>query len=56
MRKLGIGSAEDLQIRKITVAGEPGGSIPTAKRRMAETWGSKIYDHVGATEGTASIQ
>jgi phenylacetate-CoA ligase len=49
-RKLGIDPARDLQIRKITVAGEPGGSIPTTKKRMEEAWGAKVYDQVGATE------
>ena len=49
-RKLGIDPARDLQIRKITVAGEPGGSIPTTKKRMEEAWGAKVYDHIGATE------
>ncbi len=48
--KLDIDPAKDLQIRKITVAGEPGGSIPTTKKRMEEAWGAKVYDHVGATE------
>ncbi len=49
-RNLGIDPAKDLQVRKITVAGEPGGSIPTTKKRMEEAWGAKVYDHVGATE------
>jgi len=49
-KKLGIDPAKDLQVRKITVAGEPGGSIPSTKRRMEEVWGAKVYDHVGATE------
>jgi phenylacetate-CoA ligase len=49
-RKLGIDPAKDLQIRKITVAGEPGGSIPTTRKRMEEAWGAKVYDHIGATE------
>lgn len=49
-RKLGIDPAKDLQIRKITVAGEPGGSIPTTRKRIEEAWGAKVYDHVGATE------
>lgn len=48
--KLGIDPAKDLNIKKITVAGEPGGSIPTTKKRMEEAWGCKVYDHVGATE------
>jgi phenylacetate-CoA ligase len=49
-RKLGIDPTRDLNIRKITVAGEPGGSIPTTRRRMEEAWGARVYDHVGATE------
>jgi phenylacetate-CoA ligase len=49
-RKLGIDPAKDLQIRKITVAGEAGGSVPATKKRMEEAWGAKVYDHVGATE------
>jgi phenylacetate-CoA ligase len=49
-RKMGIDPAKDLQIRKITVAGEAGGSVPATKKRMEEAWGAKVYDHVGATE------
>jgi len=49
-RKLGIDPAKDLTIRKITVAGEAGGSVPATKKRMEEAWGAKVYDHVGATE------
>ncbi len=49
-RKLGIDPPKDLQIRRITVAGEPGGSIPTTRKRMEEAWGAKVYDHIGATE------
>jgi len=49
-RKLGIEPARDLHIKRITVAGEPGGSIPTTKRRIEEAWGAKVYDEIGATE------
>jgi phenylacetate-CoA ligase len=49
-RRLGIDPAKDLQIRRITVSGEPGGSIPATRKRMEEGWGAKVYDHVGATE------
>jgi phenylacetate-CoA ligase len=49
-RKLGLDPAKDLQIRRITVAGEAGGSVPATKKRMEEAWGAKVYDHVGATE------
>ena len=48
--KMGIDPKEDLSIRKITCAGEPGASVPATKRRMEEAWGAKVYDHVGATE------
>jgi len=48
--KLGIDPAKDLDIRRITVAGEPGGSIPSTRKRMEEAWGAKVYDHAGATE------
>ena len=37
-------------VRKIIVAGEPGGSIPGTKARIEDMWGAKIYDHTGATE------
>jgi phenylacetate-CoA ligase len=49
-RKIGIDPAKDLSIQRITVAGEPGGSIPTTKKRMEDVWGAKVYDHIGATE------
>lgn len=49
-RKLGINPAKDLCVKRITVAGEPGGSIPTTKKRIEEAWGARVYDHVGATE------
>jgi phenylacetate-CoA ligase len=49
-RKIGINPPTDLQIRKITVAGEPGGSIPATRKRMEEAWGAKVYDQVGSTE------
>ena len=49
-KKLGIDPAKDLNIQKITCAGEPGASIPATKARMEEAWGCKVYDHIGATE------
>ncbi len=48
--KLGIDPAKELNIRKIAVAGEPGGCIPATRRRMEEAWGAKVYDQAGATE------
>lgn len=47
--KLGIDPRE-LDINKITCAGEPGASIPSTKKRMEQAWNAKVYDHSGATE------
>jgi phenylacetate-CoA ligase len=49
-RSMGIDPPKDLFIRKITVAGEPGGSIPVTRKRMEDAWGAKVYDQVGSTE------
>lgn len=49
-RKMGINPPTDLNIRKITVAGEPGGSIPATRKRMEDDWGAKVYDEMGSTE------
>jgi phenylacetate-CoA ligase len=39
------------KVRTIIVAGEPGGSIPAVKARLAQLWGgAKIFDHHGMTE------
>ena len=47
--KLGI-DPKSLGIKRITVAGEPGGSIPATRKRMEDAWGAKVFDHCGATE------
>lgn len=49
-KKLGMDPAKDLNIQRITCAGEPGASIPATKKRMEDAWGAKVYDHIGATE------
>jgi phenylacetate-CoA ligase len=49
-RGMGIDPPKDLFIRKITVAGEPGGSVPATRQRMEDAWGAKVYDQVGSTE------
>jgi len=48
--KMGIEPPKDLFIRKITVAGEPGGSVPATRKRMEDAWGAKVYDQAGSTE------
>jgi phenylacetate-CoA ligase len=37
-------------VRALIVAGEPGGSIPTTRRRIEEAWGARVFDHSGLTE------
>ncbi|CAG0941921.1 phenylacetate-CoA ligase [Anaerolineae bacterium] len=37
-------------VKRIVVAGEPGGSIPGTKARIEEGWNAKLFDHTGATE------
>lgn len=39
------------QVRRIVVAGEPGGSVPAVRRRIAQLWlGAEVFDHHGMTE------
>lgn len=37
-------------VRRIVVAGEPGGSIPGTKARIEQAWNAQVFDHAGATE------
>ncbi|WP_425397242.1 phenylacetate--CoA ligase family protein [Aeoliella sp.] len=39
-----------LPVEKIVVAGEPGGSIPSIRQRIEDTWHAKLTDHSGASE------
>ena len=39
-----------LDVRRIVVAGEPGGSVPLLRRRIEEAWNARVVDHSGATE------
>ena len=45
-------------LRRILVAGEPGGSLPAMRRRLTELWPSAlVFDHHGMTEtGPVSFQ
>ncbi len=50
-----IAEAEGVDIAnssvRITIhAGEPGASLPATKARIESAWGSRCYDHTGATE------
>ena len=37
-------------VRLVIVAGEPGGSVPAVRRRIAAAWQADVLDHAGATE------
>ena len=37
-------------VKRIVVAGEPGGSIPTTKVKIESAWGAEVIDHCGASE------
>lgn len=40
----------NLGVKKIIVAGEPGGSVPATRQRIEEAWQAKLIDHAGASE------
>lgn len=40
----------DQTIRRIIVAGEAGGSLPSVRNRIESSWNAKVVDHAGATE------
>lgn len=37
-------------VKRILVAGEPGGSVPATRERIERAWHAKVFDHAGATE------
>ncbi len=39
-----------LDVTRLIVAGEPGGSIPEIRRRLESGWNARVIDHAGATE------
>lgn len=44
-------------VRRIIVAGEPGGSIPATRARLENAWGARVFDHSGMTEiGSLGIE
>jgi phenylacetate-CoA ligase len=40
----------DLPVRKIIVAGEPGGSVPAIRQKIESEWNAMVVDHGGASE------
>jgi len=49
-RNSGIDPAKDLAIRRIIVAGEPGGSIPATRKAIEELWNAELYDFYGISD------
>ncbi len=49
-KKNGIDPAKDLAIRRIIVAGEPGGSIPATREAIEQLWNAKVYDFFGISD------
>lgn len=39
-----------LEVRRIIVAGEPGGSIPALRAQIERAWNARVIDHGGASE------
>jgi len=49
-RKGGIDPAKELSLKKIFVAGEPGGSIPETRKSIESLWGADVYDYYGLSD------
>lgn len=49
-RQQGIDPAKDFNIRKIFVAGEPGGSIPETRQSIETLWNASVYDYYGLSD------
>jgi phenylacetate-CoA ligase len=43
-------SLAESSVRVLIVAGEPGGSIPSTRERIEQSWGARVIDHHGLTE------
>ncbi|MEW5424194.1 phenylacetate--CoA ligase [Amorphus sp. 3PC139-8] len=48
--KEGIDPKTDLAVKRIFVAGEPGGSIPETRSRIEALWGADVYDYYGLSD------
>ncbi|MEZ5944648.1 MAG: AMP-binding protein [Planctomycetaceae bacterium] len=54
--QLGI-DLKQIGVRKIVVAGEPGGAIPSIRERIESAWGARVFDHWGMTDiGSLGIE
>ncbi|MEN8693324.1 MAG: phenylacetate--CoA ligase family protein [Akkermansiaceae bacterium] len=50
LRLAEFGDAKSLGVKKLIVAGEPGGSLTEVRARLLEAWGAEVIDHHGMTE------
>jgi phenylacetate-CoA ligase len=48
--KEGYDLRKDLAVKRIFVAGEPGGSIPETRDRIEQLWGASVYDYYGLSD------
>lgn len=48
--KEGIDIRTELNVKRIFVAGEPGGSIPETRQRIEALWGASVYDYYGLSD------
>lgn len=49
-RAQGFDFSRDFNIKKIFVAGEPGGSIPETREQIEALWGADLYDYYGLSD------
>ncbi len=43
-------AVDQLGVRLLLLAGEPGGSIPAVRQNLEQIWNAAVHDHSGATE------
>jgi phenylacetate-CoA ligase len=62
LRMAEVAAAEGIDIarssvKKLIVAGEPGGSVPEVRGRIESAWNARVFDHTGMTEiGAAGFE
>jgi phenylacetate-CoA ligase len=49
-QKEGMAPRRDLAVKRLFVAGEPGGSIPQTRERIEALWGARVYDYYGLSD------
>lgn len=46
---------KELNIKVITMAGEPGASVPATKKYLEDAWGGKAHDQLGSVETSGPV-